>query len=797
MCGVARRSETLQREVFLLKSLVDPDGGWVITTIMDVTPEPAADDRDSATRSASADACAAGDDNASLDEIMLECLQAFSDAENTDAPECLVAYLPDADDDTRHFVLVELIKLQMAMAVESGCPRPLEHYYASLPDLITPESTPLDLVMEDIQLQRECGLEPGYAEFAARYPQYADSLAPLLGVCETAMPREQTQPPDPIDPGATVDDFEILQLLGKGAFAHVYLARQISMSRLVAVKVSRAKKCLVNEDGESRALAQFDHPNIIRVFDQRFLDDPPLHLLYMQFHPGGTLADVIAKAKTTHRMRRRGSLLLQSVDENLLAAAQVVPERSAVREWIRDVEWPKLVAWIGIQIAHALQTAHETGVLHRDVKPANVLLTAEGIPQLADFNVSLAGAAGRAGAACSLGGSVGYMSPEHLRAITANVMAPKEDVRERADLYSLAVLLWELWQGTRPFDCAANADSWTQAVSNQLDGRLKELRPPDRDDTASQRVLESVLRKALSADPDSRPSSGAEFAGSLRLALHPEAAELFEPNPNSWTAWLMRRSPWWVTIVVILLPNMAAGRFHYLYNFNEIMTETTQSGLDALSYQINLTFFPICALLVIAFTRAPMRALQAASAGHAVNHSDVKATLQLGHLAALIGGGCWIFAGVLMPYLLARRFPEFTTSQSIHLFVSSLICGGVAMIYPFFSLGLICAGAYYPKMIRPTMQDPEFERNAGRVIGQSESYLLIAALIPLVGAALLIFSESQSRHFMLIAIIAGMIGLLGSFIAYRKMVQMWGRLGEVLSVSGATVPGDSRGNRGV
>ncbi|WP_236621212.1 serine/threonine-protein kinase [Rhodopirellula sallentina] len=795
MRNVNRRGETLRSVVFLLKPPGNIAGDWVITTFMVATPPPAEPDSN-ALVSGDTDASSMDSETQdSLDEIMLACLERFSESESADAPQDLIRYLPDSDRETRHFVLVELIKLQMAMAAENGTPRPLERYFDALPDLISPSTTPLDLILEDIQLQRECGLNPEYKTFAERFPQYSDSLAPLLGVCETALPREHTQPPDPVAPGETLDDFEIIQLLGKGAFAHVYLARQISMSRLVAVKVSRWKSNEALDASESRALAQFDHPNIIRVFDQRFLREPPLHLLYMQFHPGGTLADVIAKAKLTHHNRRRGALLLQSVDENLLASAQVVPERSTTREWINEIEWPKLVAWIGIQLAGALQAAHDTGVLHRDVKPANVLLTAEGIPQLADFNVSLAGASGRAGAACSLGGSVGYMAPEHLRAITANLLAPQEEVRERADLYSLAVLLWELWQGQRPFDCASSAASWTQAVSNQLDGRLKELKPPRYNNTAWQRVLESVLRRALSADPESRPATGAEFAGDLRLALYPAAAELFDPNPNSWTAWLMRRSPWWVTIVVILLPNMAAGRLHYLYNLNEIMTESTRNGLDTLSYQINFTFFPICALLVIAFTRAPMRALRAASSGKAPAYSDIRWTLQLGHLSALVGGGCWIFAGVLMPYLLSVRFPEFTTSQSIHLFVSSLICGGVAMIYPFFSLGLICAGAYYPKMIRPTMQDPDFDRNAARVISQSESYLLIAALIPLVGAALMIFSQSQSRYFMLLAITAGMIGLLGSFIAYRTLVRMWTKLGEVLSVADPVVPGDSRSSR--
>ena len=78
------------------------------------------------------------------------------------------------------------------------------------------------------------------------------------------------------------------------------------------------------------------------------------------------------------------------------------------------------------------------------MKPANVLLSAEGVPKLADFNVSMAGSAGRAGAAATLGGSIGYMAPEHLAAIGGMPGSTPDDVAEAADLYSLAVLLWEL-----------------------------------------------------------------------------------------------------------------------------------------------------------------------------------------------------------------------------------------------------------------------------------------------------------------------------------------------------------------
>ena len=89
-----------------------------------------------------------------------------------------------------------------------------------------------------------------------------------------------------------------------------------------------------------------------------------------------------------------GEALLKSVDRQLLRAAQAVPDRSSIRDWLAGASWPTIVAWIGVQLAEALEEAHRQGVLHRDVKPANVLLSGEGIPKLADFNVSLTGAAG-------------------------------------------------------------------------------------------------------------------------------------------------------------------------------------------------------------------------------------------------------------------------------------------------------------------------------------------------------------------------------------------------------------------
>ncbi len=724
-----------------------------------------------------------GSREAHVDDVIEASLELLVQQGARDDPESLREFLPQADSDVRHYVLIELIKLNMAMAAESGPFHRIERYIDAMPEMLAVQSIPLDLVMEEIQLRRDSGESPSSGEYAERFPQFVSMFGQLSESVEatSAVANLGAPPEQPV--GSQIDDFLIIQKLGKGAFAHVYLARQLSMHRLVALKVSRGK------GDEPRALAQFDHPNIVRVFDQRAIDDQQLHLLYMQFHPGGTVADVVAAVRLTAD-GRCGDVLLDTVDRNLLRSAQVVPDRSSVRDWVSTAEWPTVVAWIGVQLARALDDAHSRGVLHRDVKPANVLLSAEGIPKLADFNVSFAGVAGRAGAATSFGGSIGYMSPEHLRAISAKIMDEPAKVQEPADLYSLGILLWELWQGNRPFTSSGVATSWTDAVAGQLASRQRDLVQPQRVGTASERVLEKALRAALAHATADRPASGADLAGSLRLALHPDAASLFDPGDRAIRTQLAQVSPWLVAATAILLPHIVAGVFNLIYNL-EILDEEMQKGLSKIAIWVNLVAVALAVPILIWYTRGMARAVRMANEGSRISSEDVSDTVDLGHRAALIGGAFWMVAGIVYPLALWWMYPAFTPMLAVHFFVSLLICGGVAMTYPFFSLALMSTLAFYPRLMRGTLRDPGFDLRAHQMVRRSEAYLLVAAIIPMLGAALLVSSQSQSSVFMLIAIAMGMIGLLGSFLAFLVVSDRWTKMGKVLSTRAAVVPGEN------
>ncbi|WP_245721476.1 serine/threonine-protein kinase [Nocardia crassostreae] len=305
-----------------------------------------------------------------------------------------------------------------------------------------------------------------------------------------------------------MDDFDLLVELGSGAFARVFLARQRSMQRLVAVKISQ------NHGTESETLAQLDHENIVRVFDQRLMAEHELKLMYMQYLPGGTLSKLLSLVREQPPDRRSGALLLEVVDRAMRDKGGLEPGESAARTAAAARSWPETVAWLGSRLARALDYAAANGVLHRDIKPANVLLTGDGIPKLADFNISFSLHVAGTSPLAYFGGSLAYMSPEQLAACHPQLPASAEDLDGRSDIYALGVVLWELLTGQGPFDDESRAGDSESSLERMLELRGRELDPaqlsllpPDCPPT-----LRRVVLKCLAPNREDRWATGAELA---------------------------------------------------------------------------------------------------------------------------------------------------------------------------------------------------------------------------------------------------------------------------------------------
>lgn len=258
-------------------------------------------------------------------------------------------------------------------------------------------------------------------------------------------------------------DLEIVRRLGAGEMAAVYLAREGALKRMVAVKVlfprhAADQRARMRFERESQSVASLSHPNIVQIHRVgRLSNDLPYFV--MQYVKGGTMAE---------RLQARGPMK---------------PEEA--RRVVAD-------------IASALAAAHRKGIVHRDVRPGNVLFEeATGRVLLTDFGIAAILASGEAGAPLRLtktGERVGdpsLMSPEQLRG---------DDVTERSDLYALGLLGYELAAGRGPYEANSRREKITAHI-RQEPRKLSELRP------GVDPLLEDVLLRCLAKEPKHRPSA--------------------------------------------------------------------------------------------------------------------------------------------------------------------------------------------------------------------------------------------------------------------------------------------------
>ncbi|WP_431956268.1 serine/threonine-protein kinase [Nocardia lijiangensis] len=610
-------------------------------------------------------------------------------------------------------------------------------------------------------------------------------------------------PLDRIEIGQRIDDFDLLTGLGSGAFARVFLARQRSMQRLVAVKIS------ADHGTEPQTLAQLDHDYIVRVFDQRLLDAGEtsgaarrLRLLYMQFLPGGTLLGVLRWVRATPPEERSGQLLLDAVDAAMEEKGEIRPTDSSVRAEIAALSWPETVAWLGRRLAEALDYASAHGVLHRDVKPANVLLTAEAVPKLADFNISFSRNVEGTSPVAYFGGSLAYMSPEQLEACHPGRDRSAADLDTRSDIFGLGVVLWELLTGAKPFD-DTTAGAGERGDDTTLEAML-ERRSVGVDAAALERVpkncpaaLRRVLLTCLEPERSERWSSGATLAKQLDLCLDERARGLVDPKPGSWRE---RLQPYIipVLIVAIAVPNMLASLYNIQHNQNLIvdrMTEEAQRTFLIITGAVNAIFFPIGFITIIYSARYVLSVTKGLRKGRRYDPDMLRRartdTLRLGETAVAIPFLLWVLAALTFPVAMQLSTGGIPAHAVVHFMASLVVCGAIAGSYPFFLATFYMIRSIYPIFLKHGDISVEDADRLRRLDRRCNGYLAIAASVPLLAVAGVTFLPAGDIPQVIVAVrvlcAGAIIAFVGSYLLFRSLEADLRALERVVT-SGETAP---------
>ncbi len=394
----------------------------------------------------------------------------------------------------------------------------------------------VELVYHEYCLAESSGLAPDPSSFLVRFPEHRDRLGLLFGLHEAwddSTLRDWTLPVSLPEAGDEVGPYRLLRVLGRGGFARVFLAEEADLDhRLVVLKVS------TRASAEPRLLARARHSHIVEVLRHDHAEDGALHLVAMPFLGGATLAQVLAERQRRGGRAGSGRDLLRDLDSAGDPAFPVQGLARPAREILDGLSHAKAVAWIVARLAEALDHAQRHGVVHGDLKPANILLTADGHPLLFDFNLAVDWSrADPEGPSGEAGGTLAYMAPERLLALADPSEAPRPRAIERhqADLFALGLILRESLGGPPP----APAQGPGRLTKDQvLALRAARLREP-LDAAWVPASLRPILARCLAPEPADRYGRAAELAEDLdrwRADLWPAfaAAPAWRFAPGRW-----------------------------------------------------------------------------------------------------------------------------------------------------------------------------------------------------------------------------------------------------------------------
>ena len=261
--------------------------------------------------------------------------------------------------------------------------------------------------------------------------------------------------------------YEVLKRVGSGGMADVYMAKDYKLNRNVAVKVLKSEyvedeKFLKKFETEAQAVARLSHPNIVNIYDVGIEDG--INYIVMELAEGITLKEYI---------RKKGYLS------------------------------PKETVEISTQIASAISHAHKNHIIHRDIKPQNILVSDTGIIKVTDFGIAKATSSNTVTSTATAMGSVHYISPEQAKGRFCD---------EKSDIYSLGITMYEMVTGHVPFD-------HENGVTIALMHLQNEITPPSQIRDGIPDSLEKIILKCTMKKPEERYQTADDLIADLRLVF--------------------------------------------------------------------------------------------------------------------------------------------------------------------------------------------------------------------------------------------------------------------------------------